>query len=62
MKADTVGVSLLAVVFLFTLMHPADRMIAQETKRMAAIRIRDFFIIRFRFTRVVATSSVTLLS
>ncbi|HSN84827.1 MAG TPA: hypothetical protein VLS88_19755 [Polyangiales bacterium] len=59
---NTAGVSLLAVVFLFTLTHPAERTIAQETKRMAAIRMLDFFMIRFRFLKVIATPSVTLLS
>ena len=62
MQTDTVGVWLLAVVFLFTLTHPAEAIIAQETIKMAAIRILDFFMIRFRFLRVVVTPSVTLWS
>lgn len=62
MRTQTLGVSLLAVVFLFTLTHPAERTSAQETKKMAAIRILEFFMIRFRFWRVVGTPSVTSLS
>jgi hypothetical protein len=44
---ETLGVALLAVVFLFTLTQPAERTIAQETKSRAAIRGLELFMVRF---------------
>jgi hypothetical protein len=62
MRTETLGVALLAVVFLLTLTQPVERTIAQETRRRAAPRRLELFMVRFLSLRVDSIPSIACLA